>query len=288
MKVHAKINLSLNVTGKAGNGFHCLDMVMASVNISDAVSVTRRRDSGVTVVMRDASGAVVPLIPQKNTAYRAAISLVQGLSLPGCDIEIEKGIPFAAGLGGSSADAAAVITAMGRLYGLDIHSSSAYIIAFKSGSDVPYMLDGGYARVYGMGEKVHLLPVEKRLHLVIAKGLECCSSGEVYRKFDSLPPRPIGSADAMIEALQSGTLEAVAANLHNDLQTPAIALCPEITETLALIKSTRPIGLQMSGSGPACFGIYPDAAAARAACDAIKDRLSFCETAETVLSGFAQ
>ncbi len=284
MKVNAKINLSLNITNGTSSGYHCLDSVMVSVNIADTIVVSRRRDKEITAKMLDGNGNVVQIENKYNSAYKAAAALIGGFNLGGVDIVITKRIPFAAGMGGSSADAAGVIAAISKLFNVDIKSSSAYIIAFKAGSDVPYMLDGGCAHVTGRGEKVERIAFEGPLHMVVAKGRSGCSTKASYDKFDSLNNWKKGNSAAMIRALKNNDAEAVAELLTNDLQTPSILICPEIQTTLNILQSTNPLGCIMSGSGSACFGLYRTAAEAETAEISIKGKLDFAAACHTVPS----
>lgn len=281
LKVNAKINLSLNINSFAGNGYHCLDTVMVSVNIADTIVVSRRRDKEINVRMLDSGGNVVQIENKYNSAYKAAGALISGFNLSGVDIVITKRIPFAAGMGGSSADAAGVIAAIAKLYNVDIKSSSAYIIAFKSGSDVPFMLDGGFAHVTGRGEKVENFSLSHTLHMVVAKGKSGCSTKASYEKFDALGNWRRGNSLAMIKAVKAGDPDAVAELLNNDLQTPSILICPEIQTTLNTLQTTNPLNCIMSGSGSACFGLYRTAAEAEFAANAIKDKLEFVSACVT-------
>ena len=279
LKVNAKINLSLNLMSHTSNGYHCLDSVMVSANIADTVAVSRRNDKEITVRMFGADGAAVPIENKYNSAYRAACALTGGFNLGGLDIAVQKGIPLAAGLGGSSADAAGVIAAVSKLFNIDIKSSSAYIVAFKSGSDVPFMLDGGFARVTGRGEKVESLAADTVLHMVVGKGKSGCATKAAYDKFDQLNRWRRGDSAAMVKALKDGNVAEIAKLLHNDLQTPSISVCPEIKTTLDILQKSRPAPLNciMSGSGSACFGLYRTAAEAEAAAESIKDKLDFVQ-----------
>ena len=281
LQVNAKINLSLNLTSLMNSGYHCLDSVMVSVNIADTIVVSRRRDKEITIKMFDADGGAVPIENKYNSAYRAACALRDGFSLGGFDIAVTKRIPLAAGLGGSSADAAGVIAAITKLNNIDIKSSSAYIIAFKSGSDVPFMLDGGFARVTGRGEKVESLGADTTLHMVVAKGKSGCSTKASYDKFDALNNWRRGNSLAMIRALKQNDIDGVAGLLHNDLQAPSVSICPEIQTTLDILRGTAPLNCMMSGSGSACFGLYRTAAEARAAADGIKGKLDFAAACRT-------
>ena len=144
VKVYAKINLSLNVGFKDGL-YHDLDTVMTSVDLYDVVSVVKRTDKNINVSFNGKKVA-------SSNAMKAALLLQNRYNTEGADIFVQSGIPSGGGLGGSSADAAAVIRATDVLYGLSLKESDMIDIGIKIGSDVPYMLFGGYARLRGKGE----------------------------------------------------------------------------------------------------------------------------------------
>jgi 4-diphosphocytidyl-2-C-methyl-D-erythritol kinase len=295
LSVNAKVNLSLNITGRTCNGYHCLDTLMASVDIADKITLSRRADGNVTVTMTDGAGAPIDLRPECNNAYKIYTALRDAFRLPGCDISIVKNIPFSAGMGGSSADSAGVLRAAGRLFGLNVKSSGAYVIAFKSGGDVPYMLDGGYARVRGRGERITRVPSGLTLHLLVAKGKSGCATRASYAEFDkertncggggggggAAGARRGGGAEAAVRALMAGDVEALAASMRNDLQACSARVCPEILSTLDALRGTNPLNAIMTGSGSACFGIYRTAEeceTARAALDGVSDYCAVCRT----------
>lgn len=146
LRVYGKINMSLCVMNRVGN-MHRIDSIMASVSVFDSVEVLPRSDGEITVRCGELSG-------QGNTAYRAARAYAEKYGTNGADVTVKKGIPFGGGLGGSSADAAAVFVAMREIYGVE---PSAELMR-SVGSDVPFMYSGGIARVGGLGEKVESLP----------------------------------------------------------------------------------------------------------------------------------
>ena len=294
LKAYAKINLSLRITGRAENGFHMLDMLMASVDIYDIVSLTIRDDKAVNIRMADASGAPFDIALETNTAYKAAKALISEFNLPGCDVSIIKNIPLAAGLGGSSADAAGVIYGLCKLHDIDVKGGKIMNIALGAGSDVPYMLTGGFARVTGLGEIVdsgqwavdggQIKPGDKNcklLHMIIAKGTGGCSTAEAYAAFDQM-------TNYKRKMRKKNNFSLLTSHFANDLQAASISLCPEIAGTLKLLQSTNPLCAQMTGSGSACFALYESETAARAAHDKIAEKIEYCRVCETVEKGIEE
>ena len=286
LKVNAKINLSLNIVSKLPESFHGLDTVMVSVNIADTIIVSRRRGNEINVRMFDGGGRALRLDNERNSAYKAAYALMQDFKTGGLDINIIKRIPFSAGLGGSSADAAGVIAAVEKLFAFVTESHPAFRVPLKrgivgTGSDVPYMLQGGFARVTGRGENIESLDIDNTLHLVIAKGKSGCSTKVSYDKFDELGVWRKGNSEKLTEALRQNDIDSAGRLLHNDLQIPSISVCPEIQTTLDLLRATNPVNCIMSGSGSACFGLYRTADAAGKAAESLKGKLAFVQACTT-------
>ena len=162
---YAKINLTLDVLGKRPDGYHHIESVMQSVNLRDIVTV-RQREKGIAV---RCSRPGVPC-DQSNTAFKAARAFFEasGLSEQGIEIEIQKGIPMEAGLAGGSADAAAVLLALNRMFDEPLNLEQLSFAALQVGADVPFCLVGGSMRAEGIGEKLTPLPQMPNCHLLLA------------------------------------------------------------------------------------------------------------------------
>ena len=157
LNAHAKLNLTLDITGKEG-GYHLLDSIVTTISLSDHITLAPAAENSVEVI-----GAEIP--PAQNTATSAAEAFSARFHRGGARIVIEKHIPVGAGLGGSSADAAGVLLGMQRLYGAPFGALKE--IADSLGSDTGYLLTGGLARIRGRGEKVFPLPFAKMWFLVL-------------------------------------------------------------------------------------------------------------------------
>ncbi len=251
-KAYAKVNLSLDVTGRLDNGYHLVDMIMQTVNIYDELSF--ERTDGEIVLESDCGE--LPL-DENNLIYKA-IRLIQeecGVT-GGLRVFLKKNIPIAAGMAGGSTDCAATLMAMDELYGLKLGTKRLMELGVKLGADVPYCILGGTARAQGIGEKLTRLPNCPTMKLLVAKPDLNVSTKEVYTGLDALENLPHPGVDDMVCAIESGNGRAVAAGLGNVLECVTIPLHPVIREIKDRMLELGAINSLMSGSGPTVFGIY--------------------------------
>ncbi len=264
-KANAKINLFLEVTAKRADGYHTLDSIMQAVSLADDVTVTAEEGMGITVTCSDGN------IPQgcDNIAYRAAAAYLAEYGITAkVRVHIDKRIPAAAGLGGGSADAAAVITALDEIFARASGTDELCAIVKNIGADVPFCIRGGIARARGIGELFTACPTMPDCAVVIAIGDERASTAGAYGRIDALPERQIRSADGIIAALASGGVSDVSAEMFNIFEA--------VTEYDGRIKDIMieagAVGTMMSGSGTSVFGIFEIAADAENAARALTDR----------------
>ena len=251
-KAYAKINLSLDVTGRREDGYHLVDMIMQTVNIYDELSF--ERTDGEIVLESDCGE--LPL-DENNLIYKA-IRLIQeecGVT-GGLRVFLKKNIPIAAGMAGGSTDCAATLMAMDELYGLKLGTKRLMELGVKLGADVPYCILGGTARAQGIGEKLTRLPNCPTMKLLVAKPDLNVSTKEVYTGLDALENLPHHGVDDMVRAIESGNGSAGAAGLGNVLECLTIPLHPVIREIKDRMLELGAINSLMSGSGPTVFGIY--------------------------------
>ena len=234
-EVYAKLNLALDITGTDKEGYHLLDMINCTVGVCDTLAVSRAPKISVTMDGKPCGA--------ENTAYRAA-EAIERLSGVALAVDIVKGIPFGAGMGGSSADASAVLR-----YAADeglISRTDAEDAARGIGSDVVYMMTGGMMRARGRGDVLTPLP-QKNITLAIVRRQTGASTAEVYRMFDK-----IGGSGAGIDAVLDK-----AAPRYNVLERPAIELCPDIARLKEEMR--RAFGdAVMTGSGSAVCSVVDD------------------------------
>ena len=274
VRAAAKINLHLGVGAPRADGFHPLTTVYQAVGLCDDITVGETIEPGGWELELSASDWVdaggVPA-DSHNIVYRAAVLLAHhhGREVSG-RVVIDKAIPVAGGLAGGSADAAAALVALDRLWDVDTSDDDLLRIAGELGSDVPFALFGGTALGTGRGEIVEPLDDTGTWWWVLVPSLEGLSTPAVYRHFDELrPDAPTipTSADDVITAVASGEPLALARALHNDLQEAAIDLRPDLGELIVRGESEGALRGIVSGSGPTCAFLCgsPDEARAVAA-----------------------
>lgn len=247
----AKINLTLAVTGKRADGYHLLRSVMQSVSLYDTVTVTLT-DTDQTEVTCSLSA----LNGENNIAARAvrAFGEAVGAPLGGVHIEIVKRIPLQAGLGGGSADAAAVLNALNILMGTELTQEALEQIGARIGADVPFCVRGGTALAEGIGERLTSLPSLPSCAVLLARRGGGVSTPEAYRLLDEAATEAPGDTDALCAALSSGDLLGVANAVGNAFE-PALRL-PEADALCRKMKRHGALTACLSGSGSAVFGLF--------------------------------
>lgn len=260
VKVHAKLNLTLNVLGVNG-GFHAIDSIATSVNIFDVVTVQPRSDTQVTV------SGLPSIADEQNTAYKAACGFIRQFNTLGADIAVEKHIPFGAGMGGSSADAAAVIFALCKLYNVDVNSDKVHALCAAIGSDINYMLHGGLGRMRGKGDDVSFGNLFSPLYFALTTFDTSISTAEVYAQFDRLGAEQVFvNNSALIDVLQRGRVASISECFNNHLQAATASLSDYAYSYLQFC-GKHSLQCNMTGSGSAYYVAFADEQAAQAAAD---------------------
>ena len=256
IRANAKINLTLDITGRRPDGYHTLSMVMQSIALHDRVTLSLG-GSGIRVFCDD------PALPcgEENLAYRAADAFfaASGIQNPGVSISIEKQIPAQAGLAGGSADAAAVLFGLNQLLGRPLQTDALTAAGASVGADVPFCLTGGTRLVQGIGDILSPLPAIHPFPIVLVKPPFSSSTAEAYRAANCaslLHP----SAEPAAKALQSGNLAALSAALGNSFES--IVAPEEIAVLKRQFREYGALGSAMSGSGTAVFGLFDSPCAA--------------------------
>jgi 4-diphosphocytidyl-2-C-methyl-D-erythritol kinase len=260
----AKVNLVLHVGPRRPDGLHEICSLFASLELADAVTVEPlEAGGGDEVICPGVSGP--NLASAAIGAFRAASAAAgpaPARDLPPLRVTIEKRIPVAAGLGGGSADAAAVLRAANRIADRPLDASQLHAVARGLGADVPSQLDPRHALVTGAGE--HVEPVglpDMTLLLVPAQvGL---ATKDVYAEADRLPSTRAHLDPESLRTLADAPLATLVRHMENDLEAAALSLRPELARTLALLEEAGALAARISGSGPTVFGVF----AARAEAD---------------------
>lgn len=267
VRAPAKINLHLGVGAPREDGFHALVTVYQAVGLYDDLTARAAPDWSLGVSLPDwMDDDAVPL-GGDNIVDRAATLLADhhGVERTG-EIYIAKAIPVAGGMAGGSADGAAALVALDRLWGLGTTDEDLLALAARLGSDVPFALLGGTALGTGRGELV--TPVDDRgtWWWVVVPSDTGLPTPEVYRHFDKMfpdaPSQPV-PADALLEAIATGDTWALADALHNDLEAAAIDLRPELGRLIERGEEAGALRGLVSGSGPTCVFLCGSADHAR-------------------------
>jgi 4-diphosphocytidyl-2-C-methyl-D-erythritol kinase len=267
LRVFAKVNYALDVLGLRGDGYHEVSTVMQSISLADEVGL--QRAAGGFDLSLEPEG--VEIGPQKrNTTYLAWMAL-QGLTgeeLP-VRITLRKAIPAGAGLGGGSADAAAVLVGLNELFGIGLQAGELCELGVAIGADVPFCISGGTALGEGVGEILTPLPAPPIHHLVVAKPPRSAHTGNIYHAFDEARTKSMRSVEPVLSALRSGSLPAFASAVGNGLRPVTAGFFPEVAALEQTLLASGALGASMSGSGTAVYGIFDDAKTASTARDAV-------------------
>ena len=247
----AKINLCLDLTGVTPMGYHLIDTVMQSISLCDIVTL-ERGGSGFEITCTDKN---IP-VDESNLAHRAAVAFftAAGISPFDLKIHIEKHIPSQAGLGGGSADAAAVLRGLDAMCKTDFGDKRLCGIGLNVGADVPFCLVGGCTRATGIGEILRPLSPLPFCKIVIIKPDEGVSTAMAYRRYDEYKGKAAAiDTDGMSEALKAGDLAQIGRRMHNVFEA---VICGQTEPAKKLLYKHGAKGAVLSGSGSAVAGVF--------------------------------
>lgn len=277
LKAAAKINLYLEITGNRADGYHDLVMILQSIDLCDRVDI---RKFGTDEIQVACTNLEVPC-DQTNLAYKAA-ALLQGRfpDIGGMEISIDKQIPMGAGLAGGSANAAAVLVGIDRLWDLGLTQSQLCELAAQLGSDIPFCVIGGTALATGRGEILSPLPDLTDLVLVVCKHRHISiSTPWAYQTFRS--QGLLATSEARNQNFSSQMVTAIALKdestpvkvgrlLYNDLERAVLPAYPELVLLKNNLLEQECLGAMMSGSGSTMFAIAADLDRAQKIAEAVK------------------
>jgi len=255
----AKVNLFLHVLGRRPDGYHELDSLVVFASVGDDIELSMHHEHVISV-----EGPFADAVPhdESNLAMQAARQLGETMGRPdGVHIRITKNLPVAAGLGGGSADAAAVLRGLGRLW--EVGPSMAFpSVAQTLGADVPVCLHSRAARIGGIGETVEPIQIETPLALVLVNCGTALATPDVFAACSTYGGAAPDLTDAGIAAwVRAG---------RNDLEGPAMSLADGVAESLKELRGQAGCGVaRLSGSGATCFGLFKDMTAAQKAAAAL-------------------
>ena len=256
-KAPAKINLTLDVTGRRPNGYHDLRMIMQTIDVYDELSFEAIEDDRIEFTMNKELPDKIP--PEKNLVYKAALLMKEKYNIPdGIKIHLTKNIPAAAGLAGGSSDCAATLEGINELFSLGLSTDELCKIGVTLGADVPFCIKKGTQLSEGIGEILTELPALPPLWVLLIKPDISVSTAYVYTHLDlpSLKYHP--DTDKMIERIEKKDCAAIGTLLSNVLETVTIPEYPVLDKLKVYLKNNGAIGSLMSGSGPTTFGLFQD------------------------------
>lgn len=279
IKSYAKINLALDIVGLREDGYHLLETVMQKVGLADDITIKwKEAASEKAEIVLSASKPYLPR-DERNLAYKAAQIMAEKANFHGIiKIQIIKNIPVAAGLGGGSSNAAAVLTALNRVWEMGLNTWQLCEIGEKLGADVPFLVlvhNTGYECAFceGTGEKMTALRRGMRKHIVLAKPALAVSTREVFSKIDSCRHKTKPDMDSLLRGLKDRDDEKIFAGMANILEDYTLSRYEQVQTLKARMQET--VGVKkvlMSGSGPTVFAIYETYRDSKRACLALREQ----------------
>ncbi len=253
----AKINLSLHVTGQRTDGYHLLESLVVFADIGDNITVSITTEDSFTI---DGPFAVGLDCSNDNLAAKARDHLRAKFDFAPLQIHLTKRLPVSSGIGGGSSDAAATLRAIAKIF--IIPDSIVADVAMSLGADVPMCLAAKPLVAKGIGEQLTAVYDLPELHLVLVNPRTNVSTPEVFQRLSN---RNNPALPMVPERLELDEFAEWLSRTRNDLQLPALQICPAIGDVLIALAETQPLLTRMSGSGATCYGLYLNAALASAA-----------------------
>lgn len=254
IEAYGKVNISLDVIGKRKDNYHEIETIMQQIDLKDILTIRDRKNE----IKIECNNSLVPL-DSSNIVHKAFRVLSEKCHVKrGAHIIIEKNIPVAAGLAGGSANAAATLKGLNKLWNLNLTEAELMDIGVHIGADVPFCIMGGTALAKGIGEKLEKLDSFKDHMLLLANpGIEVTSS-HVYSVFDveNIKNRP--QTDTLLKAIQKNDIYTVSKNMVNVLEQVTCKEYKEIEKIKEDMIKCGALGSLMSGSGPTVFGFFDD------------------------------
>ncbi len=277
VRANAKINWALAVTGRRSDGYHELDMLTQSVSLHDTLTFEAADELSLSIDGGPAGWS------EDNLVCRAASLLKRTSGITGgAHITLVKRIPAMAGLGGGSADGAAALRALNRLWNLRLPAEELRRLGLSLGADFPFCLTGGLQRVRGIGERLAALPAPPSPGLVLIMPDGGLSTGAVFGCLDQHSTNRRADHGAASDALCAGDYARLDKLAFNDLTASAQALSPAVSLALEDLRAAGSPFVRMSGSGSCCFGVFDDPIAA---CERLRPRWPAIWLADTCSDG---
>lgn len=277
-KAYAKLNLSLDVLDRRADGYHDMCMIMQSVTLCDELEIST---NGSGVISASSTLSYIPG-DERNLAVRAAGAFLEaaGETGQGLTIRLKKNIPVGAGMAGGSADAAAVLRALDRMYSDRFSVFELEQIAARVGSDVAFCVAGGTALASGRGEILTELKDMPDCSFVIVKPQFSISTPELFRKLDTVQIRSHPDTPGMLKALEDGDLSSLCRRMYNVFEDCGDRRMRDIGAIKGLLLDYGALGAVMTGTGSAVFGVFADDVKAQTARDTLSSEYRFVRLAK--------
>ncbi len=266
VKARGKINLALDILGRRPDGYHRMEMILQSIELADILTLTEHhKDVRIVCSSRD-----IPL-DGRNIAHRAACLVKNTFHVDkGITIHLQKNIPVAAGLAGGSADGAAVLAGLNRLWGLGLTQKTLMELGLLLGADVPFCLLGGAALARGIGEELTPLDFASVIPVVFIKPSFGMSTAEAYQGFTTTAVKKRPDIGRLITAVLNKDMQGVSAGMANVLESVTISRFPQLQKMKADLLGHGAVASMMSGSGPTIYGLFANEEQAQKACQGLK------------------
>ena len=279
-EAYAKLNLTLDVTGKRSDGYHEMLMVMQTVSLADTITLKRTEGRGISAVC---NFRYIPT-DRRNLAVRAAELFCSERGIPeaGVQIVIKKNIPVGAGMAGGSADAAAVLRGMNRLFEAGMNRKELEALAGQVGSDVAFCVAGGTALARGRGEALLDLDPMPDCCIVVCKPGFSISTPELFQKLDQIHLRRHPDTAGMQAAITEGDLRGCTMRMYNVFEEVPDRRMRTVTEIKSAMLDFGALGAIMTGTGSAVFGVYQDAGTAEKCAAELSREYKFCSVVRPI------
>jgi len=271
LRARAKINLALDIERKREDGYHEITSIMQSLSLYDKIYIKKVYKSDYLKVITN-----VHWLPsdQRNLAYKAADYLRSKFDINnGIFINIEKNIPSMAGLGGGSADCAATLLGMRKLFNLPITIDELISLGSIFGADVPFCIMEGTALAKGIGEKLTPLKNIPPLHILLVKPSVLCSTKEIFSKYNDKVVTKRPNIPNMLKSIESSDLDGICTNMANVLESVTSVKHPIVCDIKRLMRAKGARAAHMTGTGPTVFGIFETYHEANLAKNEIKNKI---------------
>ena len=284
VKAYGKINLLLDIVGRRDDGYHMLNTVMQTVSLYDTleISLDESADEGIELVC-DKEG--FPL-DNTNLIWKAAELFKEHADIKfggKLTVKVEKDLPSQAGMGGGSADAAAMLKSLNTFYGTLIDDDELCELGTKLGADIPFCIKGGTRLCQGVGEITNKLPSPECAFVIIKPDVSV-STPEAYKRYDALKAPRRCDLDYFLKALASGNIFSTSIYLFNIFED--VIDLPEVTKAKKRLRECGALASLMTGSGSAVFGVFENKEYAAEAASRLEQEYDFCKVCTPMNKSF--